>query len=152
MMKPYHKITLIYFGAGVLWIFLSDRILDALVLSTTLLTTLQTYKGWFFIVFTSVLLYFLVRKDYKALEQREKEKVEIFLTTMSAVHHILNNFLNRMLFFKQVAEEDNKFSKDVLDNYSKVIFETSEHIKKLSDIDKVTREEIEKTAYTNRDM
>lgn len=152
MMKPYHKITLIYFSAGVLWIFLSDRILDALVLSTTILTTLQTYKGWFFIVFTSVLLYFLVRKDYKALEQREKEKVEIFLTTMSAVHHILNNFLNRMLFFRQMAEEDNKFSQDVLDNYSKVIFETSEQIKKLGDIDKVTREEIEKTAYTNRDI
>ncbi len=151
-MKPYLKTTLIYFGAGVLWIFLSDRILDALVLSTSVLTTLQTYKGWFFIVFTSILLYFLVRKDYKALEQREKEKIEIFLTTMSAVHHILNNFLNRMLFFRQVAEEDNKFSQDVLDNYSKVIFETSEQIKKLGDIDKVTREEIEKTAYTNRDI
>ena len=151
-MKPYLKTTLIYFGAGVLWIFLSDRILDALVLSTSVLTTLQTYKGWFFIVFTSILLYFLVRKDYKALEQREKEKIEIFLTTMSAVHHILNNFLNRMLFFRQVAEGDNKFSQDVLDNYSKVIFETSEQIKKLGDIDKVTREEIEKTAYTNRDI
>jgi len=150
--KPYLKTTLIYFGAGVLWIFLSDRILDALVLSTSVLTTLQTYKGWFFIVFTSILLYFLVRKDYKALEQREKEKIEIFLTTMSAVHHILNNFLNRMLFFRQVAEGDNKFSQDVLDNYSKVIFETSEQIKKLGDIDKVTREEIEKTAYTNRDI
>jgi len=151
-MKPYHKITLIYFSAGVLWIFLSDRVLDALVLSTTILTTLQTYKGWLFIIFTSVLLYFLVRKDYKALEQREKEKVEIFLATMSAVHHILNNFLNRMLFFRQAAEEDNKFSQDVLDNYSKVIFEASEQIKKLGDIDKVTREEIEKTAYTNRNM
>ncbi len=151
-MKPYHKITLIYFIVGTLWIFFSDRLLVSLVNSAQVLTTLQTYKGWFFIVFTSGLLFLLVRKDYKTLMQREKEKSEIFYATMSAVHHILNNFLHKMLFFKTAAEDNNLFEKEVLDNYSKVITETTAQIKKLGEIDKITQEEIEKTAYPSREL
>ncbi len=151
-MKPYQKITLIYFIVGAVWIFFSDRLLVSLANSTQMLTTMQTYKGWFFIVFTSVLLFLLVRKDYKDLMQREKEKSEIFYVTMSAVHHILNNFLHKMLFFKTTAEENNRFEKDVLDSYSKVITETTAQIKKLGEIDKITQEEIEKTAYPNREL
>jgi hypothetical protein len=84
--------------------------------------------------------------------QREKEKSEIFYATMSAVHHILNNFLHKMLFFKTAAEDNNLFEKEVLDNYSKVITETTAQIKKLGEIDKITQEEIEKTAYPSREL
>jgi len=149
-MKPYLKTTIIYFIAGAIWIFFSDRILDSFAKSTHLLTLLQTYKGWFFITLTSILLYFLVRKDYRALEVREKEKSEIFVATMSAVHHILNNFLHKMLFFKQAAAESNEFKNEVLEIYSKVIDETSEQITKLSNIDKITCEEIKQTVFDNR--
>ena len=151
-MKSYQKITLVYFLVGVAWIFFSDRLLTSLASSTEILTSLQTYKGWFFIILTSLLLYLLVRKDYRALEQREKEKYEIFFTTMSAVHHILNNFLHKMLFFRQVAEESNEFAKEVLNQYNRVINETSEQITKLSEIDNITSEEIEKTAYPNKQL
>lgn len=151
-MKPYFKITLVYFIAGALWIFFSDRFLSSISTSTEMLTHLQTYKGWFFIVLTSAILFVIVRNDYKALEHRENEKIDIFLTTMSAVHHILNNFLNKMLYFRAVAEESNDFKGDVLDNYSKVINETSAQVKKLGEIEKISREEIEKTAYPNRDL
>lgn len=149
-MKPYHKITIVYFTIGALWIFFSDRILISLANSTHFITTLQTYKGWFFILLTTTLLFFLVRKDYRALEQREKEKTTIFLTTMGAVHHILNNFLNKMMFFKLAAEESKEFKNEVLEQYNKVIHETKEQIIKLSDINDISEEEIEKIVYTNR--
>jgi hypothetical protein len=148
--KPYQKITIIYFTIGALWIFFSDRILISLASSTEILTTLQTYKGWFFVSFTSVLLFFLVKKDYRALEQREKEKFEIFRTTMSAVNHILNNFLHKMLFFKQIAVESKEFKEEVLEIYSNVITQTTEEIKKLGEIKNLSKEEIEKTVYPEK--
>ncbi len=149
--RPYQKITIIYFIIGALWIFFSDRILTSLARSTEIITMLQTYKGWFFVTFTSVLLFFLVRKDYRALEQREKEKFEIFRTTMSAVNHILNNFLQKMIFFKQMAEESKEFKTEVLEIYSNVITQTTDEIKKLGEIKKLSKEEIEKIVYRERD-
>ncbi len=151
--KPYQKITFIYFVVGVSWIFFSDRILTSLAgESTQILTTLQTYKGWFYVLLTSLLLFLLIRKDYRALLQREKEKSEIFFTTMSAVHHILNNFLNKMLFFREVADDSSGFAKEVLNQYDQVIMETAGQVKKLGDIDKITKEEIEKTAFPNKQL
>lgn len=150
--KPYQKITFIYFILGALWIFFSDRLITQLADSTQFLTALQTYKGWFYVILTSLLLYILIRNDYRALEIREKEKTDIFFTTMSAVHHILNNFLNKMFFFKNAAEESHEFAKEVLEEYDRVIKETAEQVKKLGDIDKITKEEIEKTAYPNKQL
>jgi len=153
VIKPYQKITFIYFIVGAMWIFFSDRILTSLAgESTEILITFQTYKGWFFILLTSLLLFLLIRKDYHSIVQREKEKTDIFFTTMSAVHHILNNFLNKMFFFRNAAEESKEFAKDVLVEYDRVIVETAEQVKKLGDIDKVTKEEIEKTAYPNKQL
>ena len=57
-----------------------------------------------------------------------------------------------MLFFRHVAEESNEFAKEVLDQYNRVINETSGQITKLGEIDKITSEEIEKTAYPNKQL
>ncbi|WP_024301251.1 EAL domain-containing protein [Pseudogulbenkiania sp. MAI-1] len=49
-----------------LWIFLSDRFLVSLPLTTQTLTTLQTYKGLGFISCTTLLLYYLVSQALKS--------------------------------------------------------------------------------------
>ncbi len=54
------KTTFIYAVFGGLWILLSDRVVAALVSDSQTLTAIQTYKGWFYVLVTSVLIYSLV--------------------------------------------------------------------------------------------
>jgi len=62
-LRPELRIALLYVLFGGLWILLSDRLLAALVTDTAALTTLQTYKGWAFVLFGALLLHFLLRRD-----------------------------------------------------------------------------------------
>lgn len=146
-MKPYQKITIMYFLFGAAWIFLSDRIIELFTFSNETLTELQTYKGWFFISITSFLLFIVLRRAYLRRMMQQKEKEDLFYSVMKAVHHILNNFLNKMLFFKLAAEENKNFKEDVLSEYERVIRETSVQIQRLGDIDNISEEEIEKTVF-----
>jgi hypothetical protein len=147
MIKPYQRVTLIYLVFGAAWIFFSDRILETFVTSASALTTLQTYKGWFFVLTTSLLLYFLTRRMWFKIEDRELEKEAIFLSTMRAVQHILNNFLNKMLFFKLIAGEKQELPQEIVEHYDNVIDETSKQIKRLSSIKEISPKEIEKVAF-----
>ena len=69
-------IVTIYFIIGCLWIIFTDRIIGNFISDVQLLTKYQTYKGWFYILSTTVLLYFLIvshlRKTYKANQQLEE--------------------------------------------------------------------------------
>ncbi len=53
---------------GVLWIFLSDYAVETLAQSTHQLTVLQTYKGWFFIFVTTMLLYLLSKRLFQSAD------------------------------------------------------------------------------------
>ncbi len=57
------RISLIYAAVAALWIFLSDRMLETLAMAPDWMTRLQTYKGWAFVAFTALLLYWLVRRE-----------------------------------------------------------------------------------------
>jgi len=149
-MKPYKKITFLYFSFGVLWIFLSDRLLSLFAASSEALTSMQTYKGWFFIIITSILLYTLMRRMFYELKNEEEAKEKVFSTTMRAVHHILNNFLHKMMFIKYNAEESRSLGHETLELYEKVIGETSKQINELSCITHITPEEIERTVYPSK--
>jgi len=65
------RIVLIYLIVGGLWILLSDRILAKIVSSPEDLTRLQTEKGWFYVLATSIMLYVLIRANNKAIERSQ---------------------------------------------------------------------------------
>jgi len=79
--------------------------------------------------------------------QKEKEKTRVFLATVSASHHILNNFLNKMHLFKFEAERSSDFDKNILTLYDHVIQDTAEQIKKLESITNISEESIKDTVY-----
>jgi hypothetical protein len=146
-MKPHYKISITYFIIFALWIFFSDRAILSLNPSPDVLTNLQTYKGWFFVLSTSLLLFVIIRKEQIKIEKKVEEKNQLFKTTMRAVHHILNNFLLKMTFFKQVAEESKAIEEETIKIFDKVIFETAEELKKLGNIENPTDEKVNKAVY-----
>lgn len=146
-MKPHYKISITYFIISALWIFFSDRAILSLNPSPAVLTNLQTYKGWFFVLSTSLLLFIIIRKEQIKIEKKVEEKNQLFKTTMRAVHHILNNFLLKMTFFKQAAEESKAIEEETIKIFDKVIFETAEELKKLGNIENPTDEKVNKAVY-----
>jgi len=79
--SPAVRLAVIYAFFGALWILLSDRLSFYLVPDIQVAERLQTYKGWFFIAVTSVLLWLLAKR---------------FLSQVSAAEQSLHR-LNRKL-------------------------------------------------------
>ena len=66
---------LIYIIIGSLWILFSDKAILIFIEDVVLLTKIQTYKGWFYVFFTGVLLYFLIKKHIEKLKKIETELI-----------------------------------------------------------------------------
>jgi len=63
----------LYAVFGSLWILGSDRLLLAFVRDPNLLTSIQTFKGWAFVLGSAVLLFWAVRREFVArLNQHER--------------------------------------------------------------------------------
>lgn len=90
------RITTAYLFISATWIFFSDRLLGAIVKNNRLLLRLQTYKGWFFVIVTSLLLFYLIRKSTSSLI-KSRHKIEESLrekqTLLSELHHRVKNNL-----------------------------------------------------------
>jgi PAS domain S-box-containing protein len=81
------KITLVYIVIGSLWILLSDLILLHLV-GTETLSQWQTIKGWFYIIATGIVLYFMIKNSEKSLLKTSNELLTNEKKFREAVDHI----------------------------------------------------------------
>ncbi len=62
------RTSIIYAVIGALWILFSDRVVALLVQDAEAMMHVQTYKGWFFVGVTSLVLYFLLRTQFRLWE------------------------------------------------------------------------------------
>jgi len=60
-------IVFLYALLGLSWIYLSDRLLPLFVTTPAGITTWSTVKGWLYVVVTSILLYWLIRRHTEIL-------------------------------------------------------------------------------------
>ena len=67
------RLALCYAGLGFVWILLSDTILLALTGGGRLFGLFQTLKGVFYVGATALLLFYLLRFEFRALERRDAE-------------------------------------------------------------------------------
>lgn len=67
------KITLIYLVIAGLWIAFTDQLLNAFVSDPAYLSTLQTYKGWFYVLVTATGLYWLIHRHSQELSAKQQE-------------------------------------------------------------------------------
>ncbi|OHD56430.1 MAG: hypothetical protein A2Y33_15685 [Spirochaetes bacterium GWF1_51_8] len=67
------KIALIYLGIGFLWILFSDLLVESIYKDSTIHTQIQTIKGTFFILCSSVIIYILIRRDVSRLVAAKDE-------------------------------------------------------------------------------
>jgi len=68
------RIILIYLFVGSLWIAASDLFIQAFITDSETLTTVQTYKGWLFVIISAILFYVLIQKHDRELKKTKQER------------------------------------------------------------------------------
>jgi PAS domain S-box-containing protein len=71
--KPVTLIVFLYIIIGSLWILFSDKLVYSLFHDPEIITRVQTYKGWFYVLGSGLLIYILMSLLVKDLRAREKD-------------------------------------------------------------------------------
>lgn len=70
------RISLIYMVVGIVWIFLSDRLLVAMFHNLQTVTDLSILKGCFYVLATGWMLYALIFRDLGSIRRSDRAKIE----------------------------------------------------------------------------
>jgi hypothetical protein len=146
-MKPYWRVTLWYLAFGVAWIFLSDHFVALHYGNPRMMTSLQTLKGWAFILASTLLILQVARTAFRRHAELEREKYIVFQKTIEGVHHILLNYLNQMQLVTLEAERCRDFDAATLALARELSEEASAELMKLGELETITSEQIEKFVY-----
>ncbi len=86
------RVALYYLLFGIIWIVLSDQAAVMFFRDITLLTMVQTYKGWFFVAMSGLLIYLLVRREIatevaaaETLRESEERFRQLFENSIDAI-------------------------------------------------------------------
>lgn len=72
------RITLLYFFISAIWILFSDQVVSLFISDPVQITSIQTYKGWGYILFSSLLLFFLLHRQANIRKRAEMDYTNIF--------------------------------------------------------------------------
>jgi len=117
------KITLIYFLVSFIWIFFSDMILLKLTQEETLITQYQTIKGVVFVAVTSLLIFYLSRREFfkkdesiKAINKAKEEYQALYEAYLGLSEKLKNT--NKKLedkndqlssYFRRISESQERY-------------------------------------------
>ncbi|PCI04795.1 MAG: hypothetical protein COB81_02575 [Flavobacteriaceae bacterium] len=125
-MKFEYRIVLLYLIIGMSWIKFSDKTVSFFVEDVDLLTTIQTYKGFFFVALTGSLSFLFLKKHLTKLRviefELEKNKVNLQMAMenrtieLDAAIKKLELVNNKLLFQNAIINSQNKELKESLYN------------------------------------
>lgn len=116
-----YRITIIYLIFGLAWILLSDTLLEFFINDLKVLSNIQTYKGFVFILITALMLFVLVRRHMKNLRtarellEKKIQDYKILYQKFLAQNHELKRS-------KDLAQENENFVTVILENIPDMIF------------------------------
>lgn len=120
------KICLIYFILGSTWIFFSDRIIFKLLENSNMLIVLETYKGWLYVIITTIILYLLINKLVNKVSLAE-EKMNRSYEELSCVNEELEAYVQQL----SASEEELRTQYDQLIENEKLLRESEGKYKTL---------------------
>lgn len=98
-LAPIIRVTIIYLVFAGLWILFSDQALSLLISDPEEYQRFQTYKGWFFVLVTSVLLFFTLLNEF-----RKQWQYELELETMASISAEISGYHDIDLLTQSVLQ------------------------------------------------
>jgi len=130
-LKFEYKVTVAYIFIGGIWILFSDKILYFFIQDSYLLTKLQSYKGWFFVITSSILLFLFLKNhliklrntEQKLLQKNQelivsKEQIRIVNEKLIAAASTMEETNLELIIAKRKSEEGDKLKSAFLANMS----------------------------------
>ena len=139
-----HKIIISYLILGGLWIIFSDRILQNLFSDVNMLTRIQTYKGWFYVIVTGIIFYFILKSHLKKLRQAEndaRESDRLKTAFLQNISHEIRTPMNGIMGFTQLLNSENLTSEQrneytgIINNSAKRLLTVVSDILEISQIE-----------------
>lgn len=93
--KPEIRITIIYLILSLIWIYLSDIIVDLFINNQILIKRIQTFKGIFFVVISAIIFYKIIHNTMENLRNNNLELRDNYLK-IKFVNSMINS-LNKEL-------------------------------------------------------
>jgi len=130
MIKFEYKITAVYLILGGIWILFSDNLLFLLFNDGEVLTQMQTYKGWFYVAITSLLLYSLLKKHLVKIRTAEKKAIEndrLKTAFIQNISHEIRTPMNGIIGFAGLLKSEGLNEKQK-SQYLDIIIKSSEQL------------------------
>ena len=97
------SISVIYAIFGVFWILLSDRFLEKIIPDLENYKLFQTYKGWFYIFITTLMVYILIRNRMLLLKNEMSKTVAAY-AKLQLAHEEQLKIEAELLYQKRLTE------------------------------------------------
>ena len=91
----------------------------------------------------SVIVVLIVTVGILADRLNKSDRLDVYRGMLGATHHILNDFLQKMMQIRHEAEQSEDFDKDVLDLFDQIIDDTTAQIEQLDNISNPSKSAIE---------
>lgn len=105
------KISLIYLISGFVWVYFSDRTANSLFNNRNILLTVNTYKGFVYVIITSCILYLLISSFFKKISLREKQLKNSYAELEEYVNQLATSEEELRVQYEQIYENEQQLSK-----------------------------------------
>ena len=83
----------------------------------------------------------------RRLQEKEKDKLQLFRITVRASNHIINNYLQQMQLFKLEADNCDGFSAEILELFDEAMKNTIDEVHKLNTITDLNESSIKSAIF-----
>jgi len=109
-MRFEYRFAAIYILLGGTWIIFSDELLASFIKDPELMTTFQTYKGWFYVLITSLLFFYILKGHISKLRKAENKARESDLLKtafLKNISHEIRTPMNSIIGFAALLDGNN---------------------------------------------
>jgi signal transduction histidine kinase len=123
-----NRISLAYLVIGGIWIIFSDKLLDAFIEDIDLLTKIQTFKGWFYVIVTAILFYLFLKKHLNTLRSTEEE-LELHQNNLEQLVEEKTKKLDAAIEELRATNEELNDKNEIINNQNLALKETVRQLK-----------------------
>ena len=109
-LKFEYRIIAGYVIIGGIWIVFSDKLLNYFIREPDLLTRIQTFKGWFYVLITAVLFYSLLKIHLVKLRHAEQKAIDsdrLKTAFLQNISHEIRTPMNSIVGFSELLKDKN---------------------------------------------
>jgi signal transduction histidine kinase/ActR/RegA family two-component response regulator len=109
-LKFEYRIIAGYVIIGGIWIVFSDKLLNYFIREPDMLTRIQTFKGWFYVLITAVLFYSLLKSHLVKLRKAEQKAIDsdrLKTAFLQNISHEIRTPMNSIVGFSELLKDKN---------------------------------------------